>query len=197
MLAKKHEKHDWYIKLQIEDHQKYSDVLDYISNLNFEEAEHYMKKYGIILVEHIPNESTQFLKRLCTNFISHRMKNIIDSVPGNYDIVVLKADPEDFIHLFLNKSEMLVEFLEHLINEGNTLSTNVYNTLLEHYIHVWSNSENIADKNKMSQKTLKFMQKPDVKYDKSQALVVCHMHSFREGILYLYEDQKLYQQILR
>lgn len=196
MLAKKHEKHDWYIKLQIEDHHKYSDVLDYISNLNFEEAEHYMKKYGSILVEHIPNESTQFLKRLCTNFKKDHIKNIVENISSNYDIV-LKADPEDFIHLFLNKSEMLVEFLEHLINEGNTLSSNVYNTLLEHYIHVWSNLESVAEKNKMSQKTLKFMQKPDVKYDKSQALVVCHMHSFREGILYLYEDQKLYQQILR
>lgn len=196
MLAKKHEKHDWYIKLQIEDHQKYSEVLEYISNLNFEEAEHYMKKYGTILVEHIPNESTQFLKRLCTNFNKHNSKNLIENIPNNYDII-LKADPEDFIHLFLNKSEMLVEFLEHLMNEGNSLSITVYNTLLEHYIHVWSNLESTAEKNKMSQKTLKFMQNPDVKYDKSQALVVCHMHFFREGILYLYEDQKLYQQILR
>lgn len=68
MLAKKHEKHDWYIKIQIEDNQKYSEVLEYISNLNFEEAEHYMKKYGKILVENIPFESTLFLKRLCTNY---------------------------------------------------------------------------------------------------------------------------------
>lgn len=26
-----------------------------------------------------------------------------------------KANPEDFIHLFLNNSERLVEFLEHLV----------------------------------------------------------------------------------
>lgn len=155
-----------------------------------------MKKYGSILVEHIPKESTQFLKRLCTNFKKDDSKNLSENITSNYDNA-LKADPEDFIHLFLNKSEMLVEFLEHLINEGNNLGANVYNTLFEHYIHVWSNLENVADKNKMSQKSLKFIQNPDVKYDKTQALVVCHMHSFREGILYLYEDQKLYQQILR
>lgn len=195
MLAKKHEKHDWYIKIQIEDHQKYLEVLDYIASLNFEEAEHYMKKYGNILVENKPEESTQFLKKLCTNF--KPTNNIIsESITGNFD-VTLKADPEDFIHLFLNKSERLVEFLEHLIAEGCSLSMTAYNTLLEHYIHIWSNTDNIAEKNKLSHKALKFMQNPDVKYDKSQALVVCHMHNFSEGILYLYEEQKLYQQILR
>ncbi|KAG5888950.1 hypothetical protein JTB14_012209 [Gonioctena quinquepunctata] len=197
MLAKKHEKHDWYIKLQIEDHQKYSDVLDYISNLKFEEVEHYMKKYGAILVEHESHDSTQLLKRLCTNYKLNNSSDISGSIiSGNYDIT-LRADPEDYIHLFLNNSERLVEFLEHLIYEGCILSTPVYNTLLEHYLLVWSSSENVSDKNKLSQKILKLLQNPDVKYDKSQALVVCHMHSFKEGILYLYEEQKLYQQILR
>lgn len=196
MLAKKHEKHDWYIKLQIEDHQKYSEVLDYMSILNFEDAEHYMKKYGKILVENVPQESTQFLKRLCTNYKPDISPVISENLlQGNYDLAQ-KADPEHFIHLFLNNSERLVEFLEYLIHEGVILSTPVYNTLLEHYLHVWSNLENVADKNKCAQKTLKFLQNPDVKYDKSQALVVCHMHNFSDGILYLYEEQKLYQQIL-
>ncbi|XP_060522802.1 vacuolar protein sorting-associated protein 11 homolog isoform X2 [Cylas formicarius] len=198
MLAKKHEKHDWYIKIQIEDHEKYSDVLDYISNLNFEEAEHYMKKYGKILVEHLPYESTQFLKKLCTNYKPNNSPIVSENsmLTGNYD-VVLKSDPEDFIHLFLNNSERLVEFLDHLMSEGCILSTLVYNTLLEHYVHVWSNLESVGEKNKFSQKILKLLQEPETKCDKSQALVVCHMHSFSEGILYLYQEQKLYQQILR
>lgn len=37
-----------------------------------------------------------------------------------------KANPEDFIHLFLNNSERLVEFLEHLVKT---------NTKLVHYIN--------------------------------------------------------------
>nr|XP_023025769.1 vacuolar protein sorting-associated protein 11 homolog [Leptinotarsa decemlineata] len=197
MLAKKHEKHDWYIKLQIEDHQKYSEVLDYISNLKFAEAEHYMKKYGTILVKQVPHESTQLLKRLCTNYKPNSLSTLSsDMISSNYEIT-LRADPEDYIHLFLNNSERLVEFLEYLISEGCSLSTPVYNTLLEHYLLVWSSSENVSDRNKLAQKILKLLQNPDVDYDKSQALVVCHMHSFREGILYLYEEQKLYQQILR
>ncbi|CAH1993182.1 unnamed protein product [Acanthoscelides obtectus] len=197
MLAKKHEKHDWYIKLQIEDHQKYTDVIDYISNLNYEEAEYYMKKYGMVLVENVPKESTTLLKKLCTNYKPNNAPlNSENLISGSFE-VPCRADAEDFVHLFLNNSELLVEFLEHLLNEGCILSTAVYNLLFEHYIHVWSNLKNVADKNRMSQKALKLLQNSDVKYDKSQALVVCHLHSFKEGILYLYEEQKLYQQILR
>lgn len=156
-----------------------------------------MKKYGKILVEHVPYESTQLLKKLCTNYKPSNSPIISENmIDGAFDVTV-RADPEDFVHLFLNNSERLVEFLEHLMNEGCTLSTTTYNILLEHYIHVWSNLESVADKNRLSQKILKLLQNPDAKYDKSQALVVCHMHSFREGILYLYEEQKLYQQILR
>lgn len=193
-LSKKHEKHDWYIKLQIEDHQKYVDVLDYISTLSFENAEFYMKKYGNILLQNAPYESTQFLKRLCTNYRSNT--SLENSIIGSFDIAQ-KSDPEDYIHLFLNNSERLVEFLEYLIGEECILSPPVYNTLIEHYLHVWSGVKDVAEKNKFTQKILKHLQNTEVKYDKSQALVVCHMHSFSEGILYLYEEQKLYQQILK
>lgn len=187
MLAKKYEKHDWYIKLQIEDHEKYSDVIDYISNLEFKDAEHYMKKYGNVLIQHVPYESTQFLKVLCTHYKPAKVKE--------ESFVVQRADPEDYIHLFLNNSERLVEFLEYLISEGCVLTTPVYDTLLEHYLYVWETLD--VDKEKLAAKTLKLLQNPEIKYDKAQALVVCHMHGFSEGILYLYEEQKLYQQILR
>jgi hypothetical protein len=35
---------------------------------------------------------------------------------------VSKANPEDFIHLFLNNSERLVEFLEHLVKSDTRSS---------------------------------------------------------------------------
>lgn len=46
------------------------------------------------------------------------------------------------------------------------------------------------------QRALKLLQNPDAKYDKHQALVVCHMHKFSVGVLHLYEEQKQYQRIL-
>lgn len=55
----------------------------------------------------------------------------------------------------------------------------------------------VSDKHKLCRKILDLLQNPDLKLDKSHALVVCNMHSFSEGILYIYEEQKLYRQILR
>lgn len=191
MLAKKHEKHDWYIKLLLEDHLKYTEAIDYIATLKFNDAELYMKRYGSILIQHAAHESTQFLQKLCTNYRP--------STQSKNDIIepVQKADPEDYIHLFLNNSARLVEFLEYLIKEDCYLSAPVYDTLLEHYLHVWDSFSDGPDKAKYSQKILKLLQNSESKYDKPQALVVCHMHGFSAGVLHLYEEQKLYQQILR
>ncbi|XP_017782805.1 PREDICTED: vacuolar protein sorting-associated protein 11 homolog [Nicrophorus vespilloides] len=178
MLSKRHKKHDWYIKLLLEDHMKYTEVIEYLSSLETNQAEMYLKKYGQILIQNAPHEATQFLKNFCT-------VNSTDS------------DPEDYIHLFLNNSSRLVEFLDYLIEAGCILTSPVYDTLLEHYLHVWESLPDGAEKNRYAQKTLNLLHNPDVKYDKPQALVVCHMHGFSEGILHLYEEQKLYQQILR
>lgn len=197
MLAKKHHKYDWYIKLQIEDHKKYNEVIEYISNLDFENADKYMKKYGNILIQNAPDKSTQFLKRLCTNYKPIDRPLITENMLNGGLDLQQKSDPEDYIHLFLNNSMKLVEFLEHLSAEECVLSTPVYDTLLEHYLHVWESLDEGSEKNKFAQKTIKLLQNPDLKYDKAQALIVCHMHGFSEGILYIYEEQKLYQQILR
>lgn len=197
MLAKKHRKHDWYIKLLIEDHQKYGEVIEYISNLNFDDAEFYMKKYGNILIQQVPSESTQFLKRLCTDYKPYESSILTESLLNGGMAVSQKSDPEEYIHLFLNNSKRLVEFLEYLIAEGSALSTPVYDTLLEHYLHVWESLSEGVEKDKYADKTLKLLQNPDAKCDKAQALIVCHMHGFSKGILHLYEEQKLYQQLLR
>lgn len=195
-LAKKHEKHDWYLKIQIEDHYKYSDSLEYISNLEFEQAELYMRKYGNVLIQNVPNESTQFLKKLCSDYKPQDKPLVTETMLDGSLRTTQKADPEDYIHLFLNNSARLVEFLEYLVGEGHTLSTPVYDTLLEHYLHVWGAMKDNSEKKKYEQRILKLLQNSDAKYDKHQALVVCHMHKFSAGVLHLYEEQKLYQRIL-
>ena len=68
LLAKKHRKHEWYLRIQIEDKSEYKSALEYMATLDFDEAESNMKKYGNILIENVPNEATQFLKTLCTNY---------------------------------------------------------------------------------------------------------------------------------
>lgn len=40
----------------------------YIGKLPFEQAESNMKRYGKILMHHVPNETTELLKVLCTDY---------------------------------------------------------------------------------------------------------------------------------
>lgn len=147
-LAKKHEKHDWYLKIQIEDHKKYIDALQYIANLEFEQAELYMKKYGNVLIQNVSEESTQFLKKLCSDYKPHEKPLVSENMLDGSEHIKQKADPEDYIHLFLNNSSRLVEFLEYLAAEGQILSMPVYDTLLEHYLHVWDAVEDETEKKK-------------------------------------------------
>ncbi|VVC97404.1 unnamed protein product [Leptidea sinapis] len=45
-LAANHKRHDWYLKMIIEDKKDFSKALDYIAELDFDSADLYMKKYG-------------------------------------------------------------------------------------------------------------------------------------------------------
>ncbi|CAK9817084.1 Vacuolar protein sorting-associated protein 11 homolog [Anthophora quadrimaculata] len=201
LLAQKHGRHEWYLRIQIEDKHEYEKALEYMATLEFEEAESNMKKYGDILIENVPNESTQFLKALCTNYRPSN-KPLVDqeTLDGTmdqpwYHRLVDKANPEDFIHLFLNNSERLVEFLEHLVNTNTKWSTLVYNTLVEHYLHLWSASDSDT-KVQYEQKIVRLLQSLEACYDKDQILILCHQHNFSHGLLFLYEKSELYQEIL-
>ncbi|XP_076626733.1 vacuolar protein sorting 11 [Colletes latitarsis] len=198
LLAQKHARHEWYLRIQIEDKHEYDKALEYIATLEFEEAESNMKKYGSVLIENVPNESTQFLKSLCTNYRPSN-KPLVDqeTLDGTTSQHIDKANPEDFIHLFLNNSERLVEFLEHLVKLDTKWSTLVYNTLVEHYLHVWSALDNDVAKVQFEQKIVRLLQNSEACYDKDQILILCHQHNFRRGLLFLYEESKLYQEILQ
>lgn len=38
LLAQKHGKHEWYLRIQIEDKQEYKKALEYMATLEFEEV---------------------------------------------------------------------------------------------------------------------------------------------------------------
>ncbi|XP_076240073.1 vacuolar protein sorting 11 isoform X2 [Calliopsis andreniformis] len=198
LLAQKHGLHEWYLRIQIEDKHEYKKALEYMATLEFEEAEPNMKKYGNILIENVPNETMQFLKTLCTNYRPSN-KPLVDQETLDGTVVqnIDKANPEDFIHLFLNNSERLVEFLEHLVKTDTKWSTLVYNTLVEHYLHVWSALDNDVAKVQYEQKIMRLLQSSEACFDKDQILILCHQHNFRRGLLFLYEERKLYQEILQ
>lgn len=103
-----------------------------------------------------------------------------------------RARPEEYIHLFLNNSERLVELLEHLVKCESNWSTLVYNTLIEHHLHVWSGmKDKLSLKDAYEHKVVRLLQNTEANYDKDQTLIICQMLNFKPGMLYLYEESKL------
>ncbi|KAK9507651.1 hypothetical protein O3M35_007461 [Rhynocoris fuscipes] len=193
LLAEKHGRHDWYLTIQIEDHKKYKEALDYIAKLEFDEAEFMIKKYGVTLLKNIPDETTKFLINLCTNCA----KNNEDSNYLNGYCNINKSSPEDFIHYFINNSEKLIEFLEELIQVNPKLSTHIYTTLLENYLQMWMLENDEILKKQYEQKIMKLFDPPESTFDNLQALILCKAADFKPGILYLYDKNKMYQAILK
>ncbi|CAH1772502.1 unnamed protein product, partial [Owenia fusiformis] len=196
-LAKKHSQHDWYLKIQLEDHKDYQEALEYIGKLEFEATENNVKKYGKILVSEVPQQTTDLLKRLCTDY-KPSDKPLVDARTLEGEIPkILKANAEEFIHIFVNNSKKLTEFLEHMVRLQPGSNSLVYNTLLELYLHDYVHEQNKTVQESKGKITLDLLQNQDAGYDIDQALVLCQMNDFKPGILYLYEKAKLYQQILR
>jgi len=67
-LAKKHAKHDWYFKLQLEDMQNYEEAIEYTFSLPFEDARYAAQTYGKVLLEYFPERFTELVKALCTEY---------------------------------------------------------------------------------------------------------------------------------
>ncbi|XP_052751117.1 vacuolar protein sorting-associated protein 11 homolog isoform X2 [Galleria mellonella] len=191
-LAANNKRHDWYLKIMLEDKKDYRSALQYMLDLEFEDAEFYMKKYGHTLIQHEPEESTKFLKSLCTDY-KPRSKPLVDETTLTGGIRDPdRAIPDDFIHMFLSNSERLIEFLEHMTTVDSKCSKLVYNALIEHYIHVWAKVSG-NDKTMYEEKVLKILKDSDANYDKDQTLIICQMLGFKAGILYLYEENKLWR----
>ena len=79
-LAKKHGLHHWYLQIQLEDLKKFEEGLDYISSLDFVNAQSNIKKYGTTLMKHLPGKTTEFLKLICTDFKSKHQPLISEDV---------------------------------------------------------------------------------------------------------------------
>ena len=104
-------------------------LVEYIENLSFFDAEKNIKKYGQLLLEKNSKKTTQLLKLLCTQWpvIDNENNNSNNNSHNLRKIDNPKANPEEFIHLFVSKPDELKDFLEYLIQEkekGVTINDN-------------------------------------------------------------------------
>ncbi|NWX92577.1 VPS11 protein, partial [Nothoprocta pentlandii] len=189
-LAEKHAHHEWYLKIQLEDIKNYQEALGYIGKLPFEQAESNMKRYGKILMHHVPNETTELLKILCTDYRPSGDKEGSGMLEGK------KANSEEFIPVFANNSRELKAFLEHMTEVQSDSPQGVYDTLLELQLQNWAHEQDEQIKEKLHNEAITLLKSGRFRTVFDKALVLCQMHNFKDGVLYLYEQGKLFQQIM-
>ncbi|KNC99120.1 tethering complex subunit PEP5 [Spizellomyces punctatus DAOM BR117] len=235
-LAKKFGEHEWYMRIQLEDLKQYSETVEYLSELEPREAVRSLGRYGYILVTEKPSEMTEVLLKLCS-----------EPLASGAQEQKTAALPEDVIHLYVNRAEWCVRFLERILErrwgviiggKGKGPATDtpdkvqldssqdvmdkdaeskriVCNTLLELYLGAGQQSTlTVTDENSANEQAqmesvdettrlrwrnhaFDLLRSPSATYDLDHALVLCKMHSFGEGILYVYERLALHKDILQ
>ncbi|XP_041030262.1 vacuolar protein sorting-associated protein 11 homolog isoform X2 [Carcharodon carcharias] len=192
-LADKHSHHEWYLKIQLEDIKNYQEALYYIGKLPFDQAERNMMKYGKTLMHHAPDETTELLKVLCTDYRPSGEPPAEREPVSRYKD---KANSEEFISIFANNPRELKNFLEHMIQVQANSPQGVYDTLLELRLQDWAHEEDSQAKKQLQEDVMSLLKSGLFKAVFDKALVLCQMHNFKDGVLYLYEQGRLYQQIM-
>ncbi|XP_057954722.1 vacuolar protein-sorting-associated protein 11 homolog [Malania oleifera] len=130
-VAKKAGKHEWYLKILLEDLGRYEEALQYISSLDPSQAGVTVKEYGKILIEHKPFETIEILLRLCTE----EGESTKRGAPNGTYLPMLPS-PVDFLNIFIHHPRSLMDFLEKYTNKikDSPAQVEIHNTLLELYL---------------------------------------------------------------
>ncbi|KAJ7964711.1 vacuolar protein sorting 11 [Quillaja saponaria] len=128
-VAKKAGRHEWYLKILLEDLGRYEEALQYISSLEPSQAGVTIKEYGKILIEHKPVDTIEILIRLCTEEGAKRRAS-------NGAYISMLPSPVDFLSIFIHQPQSLMDFLEKYTNKvkDSPAQVEIHNTLLELYI---------------------------------------------------------------
>ncbi|XP_059608812.1 vacuolar protein sorting-associated protein 11 homolog [Phlebotomus argentipes] len=188
-LAKRNRKHDFAISILTEDMEAFTEALEYISHLSFDDADKSLKKYGYLLMAQCPMEMTALLKKLCTDYNSVQNRRDDQLMDSHWQID--RGSPEDFIHLFGQDTALLVEFLEHLVANVSNCSCLVFNTLIESYLTMWRSNAGAEAR------LMEILQKFQDSYDRNHIVILCRLHEFWPGVMLIYEEEQLYHLIVR
>ena len=145
------------------------------------QAKENLQEYGNILLEQLPDQTTQLLLDLCAKARANDESDL--------------CDPKEFLLLFINHNEKLIEFLEHAVIQAQPDALHsLHFALLEQYLLLWS--KKINDSN-LEKKITNLLHQPSILSSSDRALFLCQTHKFRSGVLLIYEKTKLYGEILQ
>ncbi|XP_050725825.1 vacuolar protein sorting-associated protein 11 homolog isoform X2 [Eriocheir sinensis] len=201
-LAARHGLHHHHLAILIDDKKDYSAALRYMATLELEEAKANVLRYGSVLLGHHPDQTTELLISLCTDYKPSNSPIVkegsLDSYPTPEDPV--RADPEEFEYLLVGHSEQAITFLERLADphtpNRQPLSPRLYTTLLAEYLHQYSLAPEGQDQVALGEKVLALLRNSDTKVCRDQALLLCDKHKFQDGKLLLWEQAGMFEEML-
>ncbi|KDQ33122.1 hypothetical protein PLEOSDRAFT_1099105 [Pleurotus ostreatus PC15] len=101
-LARKYERHEDYLRIQIEDAGNYKEALLYLRRLGPEAAENSLARYGRAMLGSLPTETTQLLIDLCTSSMP-----LLQEVETSSDKPT-NSTPSYLSYLALNRNSVVV-----------------------------------------------------------------------------------------
>lgn len=197
-LAKKHQKHSWYFRVQMEDIGNSEAALEYLYEMNdTNDMAIYMKEYGRKMLKDVPERTISMIKTICERCREKR-ESLQESNGLNLINVTRQILPDEFFHIFLDNNIQFVLLLEQLIYDSTEFATKaVHNLLLELYLNSWRKESDDLMRSTLSEKIKKLLAQPGDRFDLDQALILCRNNRFDEGLIDLYTRAKLYHLIVQ
>lgn len=181
-LAEVYNEDDLYLSLLLYDCHDFSKALDYLRKKSRAEASNNLKKYGQVLVKEEPVGTTALLMELCLP-----MEN------GPADEYV--ADLAEFAQFYSENPEDLRYACEAILAMGNPnlpSRKSLYHTLLDLYLSGRGgpgSAENKAGADRDAAMDLLkrgWTAGHEPVYNADVALTMCRLHTFNEGLIFLY-----------
>ncbi|XP_066990678.1 vacuolar protein sorting-associated protein 11 homolog isoform X3 [Macrobrachium rosenbergii] len=197
-LAAKHNLHQHHLAILIDDKKDYVAALRYISTLEFNEAKENILRYGSVLLSHVPDDTTEVLISLCTDYKPSNSPIIKEGSLDGYltPEEPLYADPEEFEYLLVGHSEQAITFLEKMALIPGKLSPKLYTTLLAEYLHQYGLAPEGQAQAALAAKVMGVLRNSDTGYNRDQALLLCDKYQFHDGKLFLWDQSGMYEELI-
>ncbi|KZV92880.1 hypothetical protein EXIGLDRAFT_740253 [Exidia glandulosa HHB12029] len=108
-LAKKYDRHEDYLRIQIEDAGNYKDALAYLKKLGPDEADSSIARYGRALLASLPDETTQLLIDLCAPAASAAELEATSPPPNHGHARQATVGPSYRAYLPYNRASMIAD----------------------------------------------------------------------------------------
>ncbi|GAB4818399.1 hypothetical protein N2152v2_005445 [Parachlorella kessleri] len=199
-----------YLDILLEDCHRYDEGLEFMRGLPRQQAAQALQKYGKVLLGALPVETTALLMGLCLPPDQAGGGSGGTAAGAAGDAYV--ANMADFTHLYTDRPEDLQYACVTILAmcPDSPSAPTLYHTLLDLYLGGSVGAKGTADANGGSgnglaassanrSDALDLLKRgwppgEDPRYDVDHVLVVCRMHGFREGLLLIYENLRLYRE---